>query len=204
MMQQKERKPVDVYADWEGLHAPEYFGTVHSEYLRGKELFSFSYAEEWLRKHPAHHLDPELHLYAGRQYPGHRAEEGTPGLFGLFADSSPDRWGRMLMQRCEIHLAKREHRLPVTLMEMDYLLGVDDTTRMGALRFKHPGDSPFLAPPTPWSAPPLVRLRELEQASRAYERNDDAQEWIDLLVAPGSSLGGARPKASVKDEQDRL
>lgn len=187
-------KTIYVYADWlpEG---PELMGTLFVANNRGKESFSFSYSKEWLRQHDnASVFDPDLALYAGRQY--------TPPdkpLFGMFADSCPDRWGRLLMRRREAIAARHEDRKPRTLLESDYLLGVYDETRMGGLRFALEENGEFLSSDQSLAAPPWTKLRALETASIAFENEDDPEEekWLRQLLAPGSSLGGARPKASV-------
>ena len=121
-------------------------------------------------------------------------------MFGIFEDASPDRWGRNLMQRREAILAKKEERKPRTLTAVDYLLGAYDKTRMGAMRFALTEGGPFLSDEKELAAPPWTTLRKLESASIAFEKNDDGQEekWLKQLIAPGSSLGGARPKASVE------
>lgn len=148
-------------------------------------------------------LDPDLQLYSGAFYP--RDEKIN---FGIFLDSCPDRWGRVLMQRREAIIAKKEERKAKTLLESDFLLGVFDAHRMGALRFKLDEDGPFLNDNKEMASPPFSSLRELEQASLKMEEDniDDPEylKWINMLIAPGSSLGGARPKASVIDTANNL
>ena len=192
------RKQVLVYADWHGLPGPQLMGTLAATPVRGKEVFAFAYARPWLASPYAQVLDPALQLFAGPQY---LASEGG-GNFGLFLDSAPDRWGRVLMERREAARARQEDRLPRKLFETDYLLGVYDGHRLGGLRFKEHADGPFVNDNRAMAAPPWASLRELEQASLHLERADAAEDpqylqWLALLVAPGSSLGGARPKASV-------
>lgn len=140
---------------------PALVGTLESQLLRGKEVFSFAFAEEWLRSVRCRMLDPELQLYAGRQY----MTEGKSN-FGVFLDSTPDRWGRVLMERRESIRAEQEHRLRRTMYETDFLLGVHDETRMGALRIKTDIHGDFLDNDTQWSAPPITSLAELEQANK--------------------------------------
>jgi serine/threonine-protein kinase HipA len=142
--------------------------------------------------------------FAGPQYP---VDEKTN--FGLFTDSSPDRWGRVLMQRREALLARQEERRARALMESDYLMGVHDLHRMGAIRFKLEPDGPFLDNNDDMAAPPVTFLRTLEEASLQLEREDAADDpqfsqWLNLLMSPGSSLGGARPKASIIDPDAQL
>ena len=121
-------------------------------------------------------------------------------MFGIFSDSCPDRWGRLLMKRREAILAREENRKPRALLESDYLLGVDDQTRIGALRFSTEENGPFLSVDKGLCAPPQIMLRTLESASLAFENGENGQDekWLRQLIAPGSSLGGARPKASVQ------
>jgi serine/threonine-protein kinase HipA len=197
-------KDIIVYADWQGLPISQEMGALSARTLRGKEVFSFSYTDEWLLSAQAQELDPDLKLYEGPQY----LADDKPN-FGLFLDSSPDRWGRMLMDRREALRAKQESRPYQTLLESDYLLGVNDTTRMGALRFKTAPTGPFLAAESDLSVPPFALIRTLEAASLQLEREDtvedeSTQHWLNLLIAPGSSLGGARPKANVRDPEGNL
>lgn len=190
-------KDILVYADWQGIGGPVLIGTLAADVVRGTEIFSFEYTAEWLRSNHAMSLDPDLQLYGGRQY----IRDEKPN-FGLFMDSSPDRWGRVLMKRREALIARQEERRPLALLESDFLLGVYDGNRMGGLRFKLEQDGPFLGHEQGLAAPPWVRLRELENASLQLENDhiEDKNEelkWLNLLMAPGASLGGARPKASV-------
>ena len=198
------KKQIYVYADWLELEIPTLMGVLSVELLRGKEIFSFEYAEEWLNSNNTQILDPDLGLYSGIQYL--RDEKSN---FGLFLDSSPDRWGRVLMKRRETILAKSEKRLINTLYESDFLLGVYDLHRMGALRFKLDLDGDFLDNNRDYSAPPWASIRELEYASLELEKNieqdnPDLLKWLNVLMAPGSSLGGARPKASVQNTDGSL
>jgi len=129
--------------------------------------------------------------------------------FGLFLDSSPDRWGRTLMKKREAIKAREEKQKAKPLFESDFLLGVNDETRMGALRFKLKREEAFLNDEAPMPTPPLSAIRELEQASLKYEDEDfvdnpKAKDWLNILMAPGSSLGGARPKANVIDPRGNL
>lgn len=193
-----------VFADWIE-DEPVLIGTLTADQVRGKDHFSFSYADEWLQRGDAPYLkiDPDLHLFKGSQH------KGDGNNFRTFLDSCPDRWGRFLMQRREAALARQEDRRPNTLQESDYLLGVYDDYRMGALRFKTDLEGPFLDDDERLSAPPITSLRELEHAAREVEQNVDFDDpeymkWLFMLISPGSSLGGARPKASVVDEKDSL
>ena len=197
-------KQIFVYADWQELAGTHLMGILKAESIRGKEVFSFSYEPAWLETGPALLIDPDLQLFTGPQY----TREEKPN-FGLFTDSSPDRWGRVLMERREAFIAREEGRRARVLMESDYLLGVHDLYRMGALRFKLDPDGPFLDSNTAMAAPPMTSLRSLEEASLALENDDAAEDpafaqWLNLLMSPGSSLGGARPKASVTDPDGHL
>lgn len=198
-----ERRTIEVVADWLGLGGPTRMGRLHATRGRGKETFAFEYDEAWLDSKPALALDPALQFY-----PGHQYAPVDRGNFGVFLDSSPDRWGRVLLRRREAQLARKEKRQERTLLELDYLLGVYDGHRLGALRFRAEG-SPFLDDNTELASPPWTSLRELEQASLRLEvdgaeNHPSYDKWLRMLVAPGRSLGGARPKASVLDTKRRL
>ncbi len=198
-----DRRTVEVWADWHGLPRATRIGVLHATPSRGKEIFSFEYDRGWLDAGHAKSLDPALQLVRGPQYVAADREN-----FGVFLDSSPDRWGRVLMQRREAQLAREAKRSERKLLELDYLLGVYDGHRMGALRYRV-GDGPFLDDNTELASPPWTSLRELEQASLALERPGAERQpaygkWLRMLIAPGRSLGGARPKASVIDERGRL
>jgi serine/threonine-protein kinase HipA len=195
---------VEVYLDLTKMAEPALMGTLHCQRSGKGELFSFKYDRAWIARAEAFAFDPDLALDEGHQYPS--ADRSN---FGIFTDSSPDRWGRVLMQRRENARARHEDRRPRTLTEWDFLLGVHDETRLGALRFKLP-NGPFVDSDTRFAAPPLTSLRELQAASLQFELHIDEEEhpdyekWITQLIAPGSSLGGARPKASVRDERGAL
>lgn len=183
-----------VFENWRGID-PGRIGTLYIDGGKGREVISFAYDEEWLSDMTFSFVfDPDLSLYKGRQY-----VLLDKSMFGVFADSCPDRWGRLLMKRRESILAKRENRKPRRLTDIDFLLGVYDETRMGALRFAVSEDGPFLASDRELTTPPWTTLRELEAASLAFEKDEDGKDekWLRQLLAPGSSLGGARPKASV-------
>jgi serine/threonine-protein kinase HipA len=192
-------KEIYVYADWEFLENTQLMGILYSEILRGKEKVSFEYDENWLDSNHALLLDPDLGLYPGRQYIG---EENEKSNFGIFMDSSPDRWGRLLMKRREAVLARIEKRNPKNFFETDYLLGVYDEHRMGAMRFKLDESGPFINDEEEMATPPFTSIRELQEISLKLESDisiDDTDylKWLNLILAPGSSLGGARPKADV-------
>ncbi|MBN8720434.1 MAG: type II toxin-antitoxin system HipA family toxin [Sediminibacterium magnilacihabitans] len=197
------QKKIWVYAHWQELQQPFLMGMLSVTPAKGKESFSFEYTTEWLKSGFSQMIDPDLQLYPGAYYP----RDDKPN-FGIFLDSCPDRWGRVLMQRREAVLARVEQRAAKKLLESDFLLGVYDGHRMGALRFKSDEDGPFLNDNKEMASPPWTSLRELEQASLKFEEdhtNDpEYLKWLNMLIAPGSSLGGARPKASVMDAAHSL
>ncbi|MBQ4241348.1 MAG: type II toxin-antitoxin system HipA family toxin [Lachnospiraceae bacterium] len=188
----EKEKNIYVFADFLSFHN-EFLGTVHVSQTKGREFYSFEYDEQWLAK-DAMLLDPDLQWYRGRQYISDNKQ-----VFGFLSDSAPDRWGRRLMNRREELRAKKGGEKPVKLMESDYLLGVFDESRMGGLRFKADPDGEYVSNDTDFATPPWTSLRELEQAATEFEKNEtsDNDFWLKQLLAPGSSLGGARPKASV-------
>ena len=197
-MAKSRREQVWVWLDDPAYGSLQQIGTL-SRGDRGS--IRFSYEAGWLDHAHAFPLDPELDLTAGEFFPG-------DSNFGVFMDSCPDRWGQVLMKRRETFVAKEDGRAPRTLGPWEFLLGVQDCTRMGALRFSRPGERIFLADEA-LSAPPVARIAELQ--SVAYElsrkKQDDSEkvkEWLKVLVAPGSSLGGARPKANIIDEDGSL
>ncbi len=181
-----------VYADLEG--AAHLVGRLWARRTRGQHSASFEYDAAWLANPARFALEPALMLGRGPQHTNQRR-----ALFGAFGDSAPDRWGRTLIQREERRRAKADARATRSLNEVDYLLGVSDIARLGALRFKESPDGPYLASGDGASAPPLIRLGELLNAAMhiAADTNDDSD--LRLILAPGSSLGGARAKASVLD-----
>lgn len=196
-------RAIIVTADWDPFPTPIQVGTLYADILRGREVYSFVFTEEWLEQWALlYSLGDDLQVFSGRQYPS------IPTIpFPTLFDSTPDRWGRTLIKRREAIEARRlGHRQP-PLFESDYLLNVHDVSRMGALRFSLDPKGPFLYPDTPLATPPWVRLRELEQSALLLEQHaghEEEAKWIKQLLAPGSSLGGARPKATVIDESGSL
>ena len=194
------QKTIFVYDDF-STEQPVLMGSLYVNVIKGGESYSFEYDKDWLRKTCLTlTLDPELMPYSGRQYPSGK------NIFGLFADASPDRWGRVLMNKRERILAEKEGRKPSKLYDSDYLLGVYDETRMGGIRFKANQEGPFLSDDKETAAPPWATLRTLEEASRNFENDETGltEKWLNQLIKPGSSLGGARPKATVVDTKDQL
>lgn len=194
---------IGVYADWDGLPHPQQIGVLNSRRTRAHETFEFQYDPAALADPVIGQLvlDPKIFLFEGPQYPT------TPqDRFGVFADSSPDRWGRLLMDRRLAQDVRAGIQPAGTrLYETDYLLGVHDLYRVGALRYKREDQGEFLDDSAGLAAPPFAEIRALEEASRALEEDPDdvsqrSRKWLRMLIAPGGSLGGARPKASVADE----
>ena len=199
-----QEKKIWVYADWFDLKECKLLGILTAQHVRGKEIFSFEYEKDWLQNDHSLFLDPNLNFYQGKQY-----LQESENNFGVFLDSSPDRWGRLLMRRREAILAKQEGRSEKLFFESDYLLGVYDGHRIGGLRFKLDPSEDFLNNNKEMASPPWTSLRELEYASLQLENEDAVDDpqylkWLSMLVNPGSSLGGARPKASVIDEKGKL
>lgn len=176
-----QQKEIFVYADWYGGE-PLLIGKLYADGKRGKQVFSFAYEEKWLLESKFHvMLDPDLSLFSGRKY-----VPMDKSMFGIFADSCPDRWGRLLMRRREAITARREKRKPRLLGELDFLLGVYDLSRMGALRFAEREGGPFLSNDRELAAPPWTTLRKLESASVAFENDESGLEekWLNQLLAP--------------------
>lgn len=190
-----------VYADWIGLSQPTLVGILSAHQAKGRKAFSFEYDKEWLKSKEQRLIDPDIQFYSGQQFPNDKEN------FGVFLDSMPDTWGRTLMKRREAQLAKINDSKARTLYDIDFLLGVYDQTRMGAFRFKLDPNADFLDNDTEKSTPPWSTIRELQQAVVHYENdteNETINKWLKLLIAPGSSLGGARPKANVLDEDGNI
>jgi serine/threonine-protein kinase HipA len=180
---------------------PQIIGKLSAHFAKGKKAFSFEYDKQWLKSGNQFLLDPDIQLYSGQQFPNGKEN------FGVFLDSMPDTWGRTLMKRRVAQQAKENNEKAATLYDIDYLLGVYDESRMGALRFKTKLDGPFLDNNNETPTPPWSSVRELQQAAKSFENDDNNEEtkkWLAILMAPGSSLGGARPKANILDENKEL
>ena len=187
-----------VYAHWQGMKDPVEIGVLTAQQARGKKAFGFAYHKEWLDAFKPLVLDPDLSNYPGPQYQTNNKEN-----FGVFQDAMPDTWGRTLMKRREAQLAREGNRPIRTLYELDFLLGVFDQSRMGALRFKTDRVGDFLDSNHTIPTPHWSHIRELQDAARIIEEDKDSEvvkKHIALLIAPGSSLGGARPKANILDD----
>jgi serine/threonine-protein kinase HipA len=197
----KSKIDIWVYAHWVGMKDPRCIGILSAHFGKGRKSFSFEYDKEWISSHEQMLLDPDLGWYSGLQYPNEKEN------FGVFLDSMPDSWGRTLMQRREPQRAEEEGREPKTLHDIDYLLGVYDESRMGALRFKSDPDGPFLEAASNTTTPPWTSLGELQKAVKAVEsdeNDENIRKWILMLIAPGASLGGARPKANFTNRSNEL
>lgn len=190
-----------VFAHWKGMPEPTFIGTLSAHFAKGKKAFSFEYDVNWLKSEHKFLLDPNIQLYKGVQF------SNSNENFGVFLDSMPDTWGRTLMKRQIAQQAKEKNEKARTLYDIDYLLGVFDESRMGALRFKTEIDGPFLDNDNQTPTPPWSSVRELQQAANSFENdesNEKAKKWLTILIAPVSSLGGARPKANILDENKEL
>jgi len=197
----KSKTDIWVYAHWAGMKDPKCIGILSAHFGKGRKSFSFEYDKDWISSHEQMLLDPDLGWYSGPQFPNNKDN------FGMFLDSMPDSWGRTLMQRREPQRAKDEGRTPKKLHDIDYLLGVFDESRMGALRFKSDPGGPFLETGSGTTIPPWTTLGELQKAVRIIESDEDderVREWILMLISPGTSLGGARPKANFTDRSNDL
>ena len=192
-----DKTDIWVYADWKGLISPKCIGILSAQQAKGRKAFSFSYDADWINSQEQLLLDPDIAWYSGQQYPNGKEN------FGVFLDSMPDTWGRTLMKRRAALNAKEQGTIAPVLYDIDFLLGVHDLSRMGALRFKKEPDGDFLDNDPVSPTPPWASIRELQHGAKQIESNEDTVEvkkWLAMLMAPGSSLGGARPKANILDE----
>ncbi len=196
-----DKTDIWVYTDWKGMISPKCIGILSAQQAKGSKAFSFSYDVNWISSQEQLLLDPDIAWYSGQQYPNGKEN------FGVFLDSMPDTWGRTLMKRRAALNAKEQGKSAPVLYDIDFLLGVHDLSRMGALRFKREPDSDFLDNDPVSPTPPWASIRELQYGAKLIESNEDTVEikkWLTMLMAPGSSLGGARPKANILDEHGHL
>jgi len=198
----RAKRDIYVFAHWKGMTEPKIIGILSAHSAKGRKAFSFQYDKKWLNSGQRYLLDPDIQFFSGPQFPSEKEN------FGVFMDSMPDTWGRTLMKRRAVQEAKEKgvSKAPV-LYDIDYLLGVYDESRMGALRFKTEIDGPFLDHNLLMPTPPWSYIRELQFAAKVLEddkTNEEVQKWLAVLMAPGSSLGGARPKANILDENGDL
>jgi len=192
-----DKTDIWVYADWKGMISPKCIGILSAQQAKGRKAFGFSYDADWISSQEQLLLDPDIAWYSGQQYPNGKEN------FGVFLDSMPDTWGRTLMKRRAALNAKEQGKPAPILYDIDFLLGVHDLSRMGALRFKREPDGDFLDNDPVSPTPPWASIRELQYGAKLIESNEDTVEvkkWLAMLMAPGSSLGGARPKANILDE----
>jgi serine/threonine-protein kinase HipA len=187
---------VEVHIDLDG--EPRRVGLLRRNVVRRTETVTFEYDDGWLADDNRFSIEPALTLTRG-VFPPPQGQS----IFGSIGDSAPDTWGRRLMQRAERRRAERDGRAIRTLTETDYLLGVTDETRLGALRFRWVSDETFQAPARA-GVPALIELGRLLQITERILRDEETDDDLQLIFAPGSSLGGARPKASVIDQRGHL
>ena len=193
-----------IYADFDLLDEPMLVGELGYESLRGSDSYSFKYDNNWLRQYGSLFLSADINNYPGQQY-----TQPDRDIFGCFSDALPDRWGRLLLNRREQILATEEKRPVRKLSSFDYLMGIDDFSRMGGFRFKESQDGEFINCEKSLRIPPLTDIRALVAASMEIEKSEELNQlpekkWLLQLVHPGTSLGGARPKAGVMNDEGRI
>ena len=197
-------KTLYVYADFDWLDEPMLVGELGYESLRGSDSYSFKYDNDWLRQYGSLYLSADINNYPGQQY-----TQPDRDIFGCFNDALPDRWGRLLLNRREQILATEEKRPVRKLSSFDYLIGIDDYSRMGGFRFKEKQDGEYINCEKSLRIPPLTDIRALVAASMEIEKSEELNQlpekkWLLQLVHPGTSLGGARPKAGVMNDEGRI
>lgn len=197
-------KRITVYADFDFLATPQVIGVLGYEHVRSKDHFVFEYSREWLSRHGGILLSGDLMNVPSLQHP-----RGNDNVFGFVKDSFPDRWGRLLLDRRERLMAQHDGRPTRTLTNYDYLVGIEDFTRMGSLRYKDDDSEDFINAGDKYLVPPIESLGALcnacHEIESAEERNElPQQRWLDQLIDPGTSLGGARPKANIIDADGKL
>ncbi len=193
-----------IYADFDWLDKPILVGELGYESLRGSDSYSFKYDNSWLRQYGSLFLSADINNYPGWQY-----TQPERDIFGCFSDALPDRWGRLLLNRREQIIAAEEKRPVHKLSSFDYLMGIEDISRMGGFRFKASQDGEFINCENSLRIPPLTDIRTLVAASMEIEKSEELnrlpeKKWLQQLVHPGTSLGGARPKAVVVNDEGRL
>lgn len=197
-------KKLYVYADFDWLEAPQLIGELSFDSVRGSETYGFSYGSDWLAQYGDVFLSEDLQNFPGIQYS--RPEKD---IFACFSDALPDRWGRTLLNRREQIAAADEKRPVRHLTSFDYLMGIDDASRMGGFRFAETPGGKFINCEASLRVPPLANVRELMHAAQEIEDSEEkhalpSKKWLAQLLHPGTSLGGARPKASIIDEDGNL
>lgn len=197
-------KRITVYADFDFLTSPQEIGVLGYEHVRGNDHFVFEYSRDWLKQYGGIVLSGDLMNVPSLQHP-----RGKDSVFGFVKDSFPDRWGRLLLDRRERIMAQSEGRPKRMLTNYDYLIGIEDFTRMGGIRYKSDESDDYINASAKYLVPPIESLRALcdacHEIEMAEERNElPEQRWLDQLIDPGTSLGGARPKANVVDTDGKL
>lgn len=197
-------KKLFVYADFDWLDTPQLIGELTCESVRGGETYGFAYDKDWLAKNGDIFLSEDLQNFPGVQY-----TRPDRDIFACFSDALPDRWGRTLLNRREQIAAAEEKRPVRRLTSFDYLMGIDDASRMGGFRFAETKGGKFINCDSSLRVPPLANVRELMHAAQEIEASEEkhllpSKKWLDQLLHPGTSLGGARPKASILDEDGSL
>lgn len=193
-----------VYADLDFLEGPQFVGELSFDSVRSNETYSFAFDNEWLSKHGDVFLSEDLLNFPGVQY-----TRSGRDIFACFSDALPDRWGRTLLNRREQIVANEEKRPVRRLSSFDYLMGIDDDSRMGGFRFSKTKGGQFINTGSNLRVPPLTSVRELMLAAHEFEESEEKQQlptkkWLIQLLHPGTSLGGARPKATIADENGNL
>lgn len=184
-----------VIASFDWMDKEEKVGTLRHEYLRGSDVFSFEFDKSWLKAFPKINFGQDLRPYTGVQY------SRDNHIFGCFSDALPDRWGRRLIDlRTSL---ETEGKASHTLSDWNYLKGVEDELRMGGFRFQEPDSGAFISSTPSYSVPPVIQIDELLQAAKEIEKSEykhlkPEKKWVQRLFQPGSSMGGARPKACVQ------
>jgi serine/threonine-protein kinase HipA len=188
------QRELHVYMNVDGK--PVLIGRLWARERTGRASSSFTYDDIWRTRRGAFALGPSLPLGPG-QFHSDRP------LFTCFTDAAPDSWGKKLMRRHERARAEEQGGEPRTLFDVDFLAGVDDRTRIGALRLKDPPVDAFLTTKGE-PVPPLIDLPALLGATDRIDRGRETNSDVALVLAPGTSLGGARPKATIRDKDGRL
>lgn len=197
-------KKLYVYADFDWLKEIELIGELGYDSIRGSDSYNFKFSETWIKNHATINLSEDLNNYLGIQY-----TQPNKDIFSCFSDALPDRWGKTLLLRREQINAKEEKRPVKRLSSFDFLIGIDDFSRMGGFRFKESKEGLFINSDNSLRIPPITAINELITASKEIEKSEEInilpeKRWIAQLIQPGSSLGGARPKSNVIDSDNKI
>lgn len=198
-------KKLEVIAAFDWMPTEETVGILGCDNIRGNQIYSFEFNKDWLRNHRNIILSKDLNNYSGIQY----MNDADGYIFSCFGDALPDRWGRKLADLKSDMGNKNRTFLPQKLTDWDYLQAINDSTRMGGFRFINPETGNYINEDKGLSIPPLVKLNELQEAAAHIERDLDKklppeEKWINRLFNPGSSMGGARPKACVLSQDNNI